>query len=192
MWCFWLPNYRYQSLCGIFNHQTTSIDWRWGVSCLQTIDTSCQSRVSKHCTTSTNCGAKSLATRPLAPITKQSHRTSDWRHRCQGKVSSHWTSDLTTKWVRGSLCVFWKCLTKFSKVKHFSTFYKWFYGQQKIFYMLDYIYIYIYIFFFFWGECLTIFYLQTNTWKWQNILLKIFYFKTYRVLKLKFHFGPYI
>ena len=38
-----------------------------------------------------------------------------------------------------SLCVFGKCFTKFSKVKYFTTFYKEFYGQRKIFYKFDYI-----------------------------------------------------
>ena len=38
-----------------------------------------------------------------------------------------------------SLRVFGKCFTKFSKVKYFTTFYKEFYGQRKIFYKFDYI-----------------------------------------------------
>ena len=38
------------------------------------------------------------------------------------------------------LCIFGKYFTKFSKVKHFTTFYKTFYGHWKLFYKFDYIF----------------------------------------------------
>ena len=84
-------------------------------------------------------GAKSLATTAITGFWSEvpNHQTASigrW-----SDVSSHQTSDLVTKWGRGSQRVFGKYFTKFSKVKHFTTFYKGFYGQRKIFYEFDYI-----------------------------------------------------
>lgn len=97
--------------------------------------------------------AKSLNIGLAALVMKQSHWPLDRRHRLlewslwtfnrqrwsTNKVNGHQIDNLVTKWGRGTLCVFGKCFTKFSKVKYFTTFYKGFYDQSKIFYKFDYI-----------------------------------------------------
>ena len=53
---------------------------------------------------------------------------------------AHQIGYLATKWSEGKpLCIFVKYFTKILKVKYFTTFYKGFFGQQKIFYLFDYI-----------------------------------------------------
>ena len=53
--------------------------------------------------------------------------------------SSHQTGDLATGWGKRNYCVFVQCFTKILKVKRFTTFYKGFYNQWKIFYKFNHI-----------------------------------------------------
>ena len=43
---------------------------------------------------------------------------------------------------KNPLCAFGEYFTKFSKVKYFTSFYKRFYGQHKIFYKFNYFFTY--------------------------------------------------
>ena len=113
VWHLWSSNYRHWSL-----------EWR-----LQTLD--CQHRSLKWSLPTLDCCHQLLEWSPW-PL--------DCRHwspkQCLRPLN-RWLSDQMGEGK--PLCVFEKYFTKISKVKHFTTFYKWFYNQWKIFYKFDYI-----------------------------------------------------